>query len=106
MLLSHLLSLSLFIFREQTSRTTHRYENISTYYLNRIIMMIQMMVTGIALYLYAGMMTQNYTAMHTDFGYQKNQRLTFSWMKNFTLWAVCVNYSIGFRKLRGQSPSA
>lgn len=83
MLLSHLLSLSLFIFREQTSRTTHRYENISTYYLNRIIMMIQMMVTGIALYLYAGMMTQNYTAMHTDFGYQKNQRLTFSLDEEF-----------------------
>lgn len=95
MLLSHLLSLSLFIFSKQSSHTTNRYENISTYYLNRIIMMLQLLVTGMTLYLYAGMMTQNYTAMHTDFGYQKTQRLTFAVDEEF--------YSLGrVRELQHQ----
>ncbi len=83
MLLSHLLSLSLFIFSKQTSRATRRNENIRTYYLNRIILVVQLMIAGITLYLSAGMMTQNYTAMHTDLGYQKNQRLTFSLDEEF-----------------------
>ena len=83
MLSSHFLNLSLFIYGKQTSHSLSRYQNRQTDYNNRIMMVIQLVVTGITVYLWAGVMTQNYTAENTDFGYQKTHRLTFSLDEGF-----------------------
>ena len=83
MLSSHFLNLSLFIYGKQTSHSLSRYQHRQTDYNNRIMMVVQLMVTGITVYLWAGVMTQNYTAENTDFGYQKTHRLTFSLDEGF-----------------------
>lgn len=83
MLSSHLLNLSLFIYSKQASHSLSRYQNRQTNYNNRIMMVIQLVVTGITVYLWAGVMTQNYTVENTDFGYQKTHRLTFSLDESF-----------------------
>lgn len=83
MLSSHLLSLSLLISRKQASHSLSRYENKQNDYINRIMMVIQFVVTGITVYLWAGVVTQNYITANTDFGYQKIHRLTFSLDEGF-----------------------
>lgn len=76
MLSSHLLSLMLFIYAKQKPPT--RYNNQQTDLINRIMMTIQLIVTGITLYLWTGFLTQNYTMSEIDYGYHKAHRLTFS----------------------------
>lgn len=83
MLFSHLLSLSLLIFSKPASDTLNRYTNRRLYDLNRIMMVVQLIVAGITVYLWAGVMTQNHTISHADFGYQKTQRLTFALDEGF-----------------------
>lgn len=83
MLLSHLLSLCFFLFGNGASQTPHRYEKLSMYYLNRIMMMVQLLVAGTTVYLWAGVMTQHLTVMHAEVGYQKAHRLTFTLDEGF-----------------------
>lgn len=83
MLCAHLLNLSLFIYGKQTSHSLSRYQSRQIDYRNRIMMMIQLVVTGITVYLWAGVMMQNHITKNTDFGYQKTQRLTFSLDEGF-----------------------
>lgn len=83
MLLSHLLSLSFFLFGNPASRAPNRYGRLSIYYLNRMMMVVQLLVAGITVYLWAGVMTQNHTAMHAEVGYQKAHRLTFALDEGF-----------------------
>ncbi|MCW2477981.1 darobactin export ABC transporter permease subunit [Candidatus Symbiopectobacterium sp. NZEC135] len=83
MLLSHLLSLALFLFGNPASQTPNRYEKQRVYYLNRMMMVVHLLVAGTTVYLWAGVMTQHHSAMHADVGYQKAHRLTFALDEGF-----------------------
>lgn len=83
MLLSHIVSLSFFLFGNAASQTPNRYERLSIYYLNRMMMVVQLLVASTTVYLWAGVMTQSHTATHADVGYQKAQRLTFALDEGF-----------------------
>ncbi|MBG6249460.1 hypothetical protein [Candidatus Symbiopectobacterium sp. PLON1] len=83
MLLSHLPSLSFFLFANPASQTTNRYEKYSVYYFNRMGMVVQLLVAGTTVYLWAGVMTQHHRAMHAEVGYRKAHRLTFALDEGF-----------------------
>lgn len=83
MLLSHLLSLCFFLFGNGASQTPHRYEKQRVYYLNRMMMVVQLLVAGTTVYLWAGVMTQHHRMMHAEVGYQKAHRLTFALDEGF-----------------------
>ncbi|MCW2477309.1 darobactin export ABC transporter permease subunit [Candidatus Symbiopectobacterium sp. NZEC151] len=83
MLLSHLLSLCFFLFGNPASQTPNRYETLSIYYLNRMMLVVQLLVAGTTVYLWAGVMTQQHKALHAEVGYQKAHRLTFALDEGF-----------------------
>lgn len=83
MLLSHLLSLCFFLFGNPTSQTPNRYEKQRVYYLNRMMIVVQLLFAGTTVYLWAGVVTQHRSAVHAEVGYQKAHRLTFALDEGF-----------------------
>ena len=84
LLTASLLSLSLFIFGRQALHRPGRYQNQWGEIISRMILLLQLVVAGTAVYLWAGVMTQNHALTQADFGYQRTHRLTFSLDEGFS----------------------
>ncbi|WP_213990294.1 darobactin export ABC transporter permease subunit [Sodalis sp. dw_96] len=66
-----------FVFRARNGREHVRYENKASYYINKLSLVAQLLISGSMVYIWAGAITQNHFILDTDFGYHKKNLLTF-----------------------------
>ncbi len=69
--------LRLFVFSVRNARGDARFESKASYYINKLSMVAQLLISGSMVYIWAGAMAQNHYVMDTDFGYHKKNLLTF-----------------------------
>lgn len=69
--------LRFFILRADARRAYLRIETSTSFYINKLSLMIQLLISGAVVYLWAGVTTQNHYVMNADFGYKKKNMLTF-----------------------------
>lgn len=74
---SHLLYLAFFVISAGAGRAQQRHETATAYYLNRITLVVQLFISGIMVYTWAGASVQNHYVMDADFGYHKKNLLVF-----------------------------
>ncbi|WP_413735644.1 darobactin export ABC transporter permease subunit [Sodalis sp. RH21] len=74
---SHLACLYWLVLSPRAGRAHNRHETTTAYYINRFTLVMQLLISGIMVYLWAGVMTQSHFIMDTDFGYRKKNLLTF-----------------------------
>ncbi|TCL06107.1 darobactin export ABC transporter permease subunit [Sodalis ligni] len=75
--LSQWIYLHLFVFSVRNTRGDARFESKATYYINKLSMVAQLLLSGSMVYIWAGAIAQNHYVMDTDFGYHKKNLLTF-----------------------------
>lgn len=73
---SHLLYHCFFALSADQEGADNRHDTMAAYYLNRLTLMTQLLISGAMVYVWAGAAAQHRYAMDADFGYQKNL-LTF-----------------------------
>ncbi|NDL61561.1 darobactin export ABC transporter permease subunit [Acerihabitans arboris] len=76
-LASHLLYLYLFVLSAGAGRAQNRHDTTAAYYLNRLTLVTQLLISGVMVYIWAGATAQNHYVMDADFGYHKKNLLTF-----------------------------
>nr|WP_232282511.1 ABC transporter permease [Yersinia enterocolitica] len=76
-LFAHFIYLYVAVFPEQSGHHNIYNEQPISRYIHRVTLCIQTAISGIIIYLWAGMLTQNSFMQHHDFGYEKENILTF-----------------------------
>ena len=69
--------LRFFVFSRKGGRGYLRYRNSASFYINKLSLVTQLLISGVMVYLWAGVMVQNHYVMETDFGYNQKNLLTF-----------------------------
>ncbi|HDL6854318.1 TPA: darobactin export ABC transporter permease subunit [Yersinia enterocolitica] len=76
-LFAHFIYLYVAVFPEQSGHHNIYNEQPISRYIHRVTLCIQTAISGIIIYLWAGMLTQNSFMQHHNFGYEKENILTF-----------------------------
>ncbi|CNK85308.1 darobactin export ABC transporter permease subunit [Yersinia aldovae] len=83
-LLSHLIYLSVTVFPNQSCHYNIYNQQPVSRYLHQGVLCIQITTTGIMVYLWAGILTQNNFMQHHNFGYEKDNIVTFTLSSELT----------------------
>ena len=82
---SHAFYLVFFVLRESVfGGGVSRYENFGTYVLNKFSVVLQLVISGIAIYVGAGMATQSSFLDQADFGYDKSHVSVIEFENSFS----------------------
>ncbi|WP_413728935.1 darobactin export ABC transporter permease subunit [Sodalis sp. RH22] len=74
---AHVLYFCCFVVSAGAGRANHRHETTAAYYLNRLTLVTQLLISGVLVYSWAGTAAQNRYVMQADFGYRQKNLLTF-----------------------------